>query len=219
MKKLLLFTILCLLLTANFSFADDRTDKPYNIGYAKRYGMVGIYGHLTDYIGKQWGDLYPGGGGFIYYNILNDFWGNFSIGINADYVGGEFTTSNGIKGRTHMAPLSFNIAYMTSSNVVNAWIGAGFSYNFATFDMTGGTYNGVYYGGSQKQYAQLMGVDAFAGLEYLFTKDGRWGAFFEFRYTYSQVPELNYNIAGVGTSVDTIDTQRFRYTVGFSYHF
>lgn len=219
MKKLLLFTLLLLIFSANFSFADDRTGKPYNIGYAKRHGMVGIYGHLSDYIGKEWGDLYPGGGGFIYYNILNDFWGNFSIGINADYVGGDFTTAKGIKGRTHMAPLSFNIAYMTSSTVVNAWAGVGFSYNFATFDLTAGSYNNIQYGTNERQYSQLMGVDAFAGLEYLFTKDGRWGAFFEFRYTYSQIPELKLNINGVGTVTDKLDTQRFKYTVGFSYHF
>lgn len=218
MKKII-FLILLLSFTANLSYADDRTDKPYNIGYAKRYGMVGLYGHLSDYIKDDWGDLFPGGGGFIYYNILNDFWGNFSIGFNADYVGGDFTTSKGIKGKAHMAPLSLNVAYMTSSNVVNAWAGVGFSYNFATFDISGGTYNNTAYGAQGKQYAQLIGVDAFAGLEYLFTKDGRWGAFFEFRYTYSQVPEINLNISGIGAVSDKLDTQRFKYTVGFSYHF
>ena len=57
------------------------------------------------------------------------------------------------------------------------------------------------------------------GLEYLFTKDGRWGAFFEFRYTYSQVPEIKLNISGIGAVSDKLDTQRFKYTVGFSYHF
>ena len=218
MKKFTLF-ILLFLFTANFSYADDRTDKPYNIGYAKRYGMVGLYGHLSDYIGKEWGDLSPGGGAFAYYNIFNKFWGNVSIGISADYVGGEFTTKNGIKGKTHMAPLALNLAYMTSSNVVNAWAGVGFSYNFATFDITGGTYNNTVYGAQGSQSAQLIGVDAFAGLEYLFTKDGRWGAFFEFRYTYSQVPNINLNISGIGAVSDKLDTQRFKYTVGFSYHF
>ena len=218
MKKFILF-ILLFLFAANFSYADDRTNKPYNIGYADRYGMVGLYGHLSDYLGKEWGDLSPGGGGFIYYNIFNKFWGNVSIGVSADYVGGDFTTKNGIKGKAHMAPLALNLAYMTSSNVVNAWIGVGFSYNFATFDITGGTYNSLAYGAQGSQSAQLMGVDAFAGLEYLFTKDGRWGAFFEFRYTYSQVPNINLNISGIGAVSDKLDTQRFKYTVGFSYHF
>lgn len=218
MKKLLI-TILLLLLTISLAYADDRTGKPYNIGYADRYGMVGLYGHLSDYIGKEWGDMSPGGGGFVYYNILNDFWGNFSIGINADYVGGDFTSKNGIKGKVHMAPLSLNVAYMTSSNVVNAWAGVGFSYNFATLDITGGTYNNVSYGAQGSQSSQLIGVDAFAGLEYIFTQDGRWGAFFEFRYTYSQIPEINLNISGLGSISDTLDTQRFKYTVGFAYHF
>ena len=112
MKKFILF-ILLFLFAANFSYADDRTNKPYNIGYADRYGMVGLYGHLSDYIGKEWGDLSPGGGGFIYYNIFNKFWGNVSIGVSADYVGGDFTTKNGIKGKAHMAPLALNLAYMT----------------------------------------------------------------------------------------------------------
>ena len=30
-----------------------------------------------------------------------------------------------------MAPVALNVAYMTSSNIVNAWIGIGVSYNFA----------------------------------------------------------------------------------------
>lgn len=217
MKKIAL-VILLLSFTVTFSYADDRTDKPYNIGYAKRYGMVGLYGHLSDYIKDDWGDLALGGGGFIYYNILNDFWGNFAIGINTDYVGGDFSTQKGIKGKTHMAPLSLNVAYMTSSNTVNAWAGVGFSYNFATFDIAGGTYNNISYA-PENQQAHLIGVDAFVGLEYLFTKDGRWGAFFEFRYTYSQIPELNINVAGIGKVSDALDTQRFKYTVGFSYHF
>lgn len=80
MKKLFL-VIITLSFACNFAYADDRTNKPYNYGYAKRYGMAAITGNLTDRISNEWGDLAPGGGGFVYYNILNDFWGNFSIGL------------------------------------------------------------------------------------------------------------------------------------------
>ena len=219
MKKLILFIIL-FCLSFNLSYADDRLDKPYNIGYAKRYGMVGIYGHLSDYIKDEWdNELSPGGGGFIYYNIFNDFWGNVSIGVNADYVGGKFVTEKKIKARAYMAPLSLNLAYMTSSNIVNAWAGVGFSYNFATFNVKEAYFNNTKYGLDTSITNQLIGVDAFAGLEYLFTKDGKWGAFFEFRYTYSQMPKLEVNIPNVGTVSDELDTQRFKYTVGFTYHF
>ena len=107
---------------------------------------------------------------------------------------------------------------MTSSNIVNAWIGIGVSYNFAAFDISGGTNNGVYYN-DFTQNSQLIGVDAFAGVEYLFTKDGRWGAFFEFRYTYSQNPKFNLDLAGIGSISDTLDMQQLKYTIGFSYHF
>lgn len=218
MKKILLALII-LSFTFSFVYADDRLNKPYNYGYAKRHGMVAITGNLTDRVSNAWGDLAPGGGGFVYYNILNDFWGNFSIGISADYIGGDFTTKNQqIKGRAHMAPVALNLAYMTSSKMVNAWIGIGVSYNFATFNISGGTNNGVNYA-DFTQNSQLIGFDAFAGAEYLFTKDGRWGAFFEFRYTYSQNPSFNLDLTGVGVVSDSLDMQQLKYTIGFSYHF
>lgn len=217
MKKIFL-AIFILSFAVGFSYADDRTNKPYNHGYAKRYGMVALTANLTDRISNAWGDIAPGGGGFIYYNVLNDFWGNFSIGLSADYIGGDFTTKDKkINGKAHMAPVAFNIAYMTASKVVNAWIGVGVSYNFATFNISGGAVDDVNY---QKftQNSQLLGFDAFAGLEYLFTKDGRWGAFFEFRYTYAQNPKFNIDLSG-GSVSDTLDMQQLKYTIGFSYHF
>ncbi len=218
MKKIFL-VIIILSLTSSIAYSDDRTGKPYNYGYAKRYGMVAITGNLTDRISDDWGDLAPGGGGFVYYNILNDFWGNFSIGLSADYIGGDFKTKHqNIKGKAHMAPVALNIAYMTSSTIVNAWIGVGLSYNFATFNLSGGTNNGISYN-DYTQNNQLIGVDAFAGVEYLFTKDGRWGAFFEFRYTYSQNPKFNLNLESIGNISDTLDMQQLKYTIGFSYHF
>ena len=218
MKKILL-VIIILSFASSISFADDRTGKPYNYGYAKRHGMVAITGNLTDRISNAWGELAPGGGGFVYYNILNDFWGNFSIGLSADYIGGDFTTKKqNIKGKAHMAPVALNLAYMTSSNIVNAWIGVGVSYNFATFNISGGTNNGVSYG-DFTQNSQLLAFDAFAGVEYLFTKDGRWGAFFEFRYTYAQNPKFNLDLTGIGSVSDSLDMQQLKYTIGFSYHF
>ena len=113
MKKILL-VIIILSFASSISFADDRTGKPYNYGYAKRHGMVAITGNLTDRISNAWGELAPGGGGFVYYNILNDFWGNFSIGLSADYIGGDFTTKNqNIKGK---AAYRFNGALLYIKN-------------------------------------------------------------------------------------------------------
>lgn len=222
MKKL--FYILILTATVLFYSTSGECqtidEKPRNPGYAKRYGMVGLYGLLPDYINNSWTDLSPGGGGMIYYNILNDFWGNFSIGVTAEYAGGIYKDSN-ISGFAHMAPVSFNVAYMTASNVLNFWIGIGVSYNFINFDISGGTYSdGTTF--SKNKYLQdnVLGVDAFVGAEYLFTKNGRWGAFFEFRYTYAEKAEFSLNAPEVAMPFSaSIDTQRFRYTVGFSYHF
>ncbi len=219
MKKIIFCIIFLFAVTV--AYADDRVGKPYNEGYAKKYGMVGLYGHLSSYITGAWdNELAPGGGGFIYYNLLNNFWGNLSLGVNADYVGGKFKTKdNKIAGRVHMAPLSLNLAYMTSSKVINLWAGIGFSYNFASFDIDSVTHNNREHSINVSQNSHLIGVDAFAGIEYLFTKDGSWGAFFEFRYTYSQKPELQLNIKNAGTLSDILDTQRFKYTIGFTYHY
>lgn len=220
MKKL--FIVIILLFAFSFAYADDRKGKPYNYGYEKRHGMVAITGNLTDRVDKSWGDLAPGGGAFIYYNVLNDFWGNFALGVSVDYIGGDFSTQNNIKGRADMVPLAFNVAYMTSSKTVNAWVGIGVSYNFATFKISDGAVNiplpnnsnnNVSYSG-YTQSNQLLGFDAFAGLEYLFTKDGRWGAFFEFRYTYSEMPTFS-----TGIDSDKLDMQQLKYTIGFSYHY
>lgn len=201
-------------------YAQTIDEKPLNPGYAKRYGMVGLFGHLPDYINDSWTDMAPGGGGFIYYNVLNDFWGNLSLGVSAEYVAGSYKDNN-IRGYAHMAPIAFNVAYMTSSDVLNFWIGVGVSYNFVNFDMSGGTYSdGTFFHKNKYLQDQVVGVDAFAGAEYIFTKNGRWGAFFEFRYTYAE--KANFSLNAPETAMPfsaTIDTQRFRYTVGFSYHF
>ena len=144
MKKILL-VIIILSFACSFAFADDRTDKPYNYGYAKRHGMVAITGNLTDRISNAWGDLAPGGGGFVYYNILNDFWGNFSIGFSADYIGGEFTTKKqNIKRKVHMGPISLKFAYIKSSKIDNAWDGIGVSYKFSKIKIFYVTNNVVY---------------------------------------------------------------------------
>lgn len=218
MKKFFL-VIIVLLFESGFVYADDRLGKPYNHGYAKTYGMVALTANLTDRISNAWDEIAPGGGGFIYCNILNDYWGNFAVGISADYIGGSFATKDkNIKGKAHMAPVAFNVAYMTASKVINAWIGVGVSYNFATFNISDGTIDGTHYN-DFTQHDQLLGFDAFAGLEYLFTKDGRWGAFFEFRYTYAQNPKFDINLAGTGNVSDKLDMQQLKYTIGFSYHF
>ena len=204
-------------------------DKPFNKGYAERYGVIGIFGNLPDFINKSFQDNTPGGGGFIYYNILNDFWGNFSIGLSAEYLSGTHAAkNNSIKGYIHMAPFRFlSLAYFTSSDVINFWAGIGPSYNFITYDVKGGGANNGNNGllpyslPTSHIDKGLWGVEAFAGIEFLFSKDARWGLFFEFKYNYSESLKINVPYAdGSNRSYETsIDTQHMRYALGFSYHY
>lgn len=218
MKKAILFTLVISMAALSDIYAQDY--KLNNYGYAKRNGMVGLYGLLPDYIDSKFTDMAPGGGAFIYYNILNDFWGNLAIGFNAEYVAGSYSKKNYFSGYANMAPISFNVAYMTASDFLNAWIGAGISYNFVSFDLNSGIINGNFFGKQGTLHDQVLGGDFFAGAEYIFTKNGRWGVFFEFRYTIAEKAQINADISGgLGKISESLDTQRFRYTVGFTYHY
>lgn len=191
--------------------------------------MIGIFGNLPDFVSNTFQDSTPGGGGFFYYNILNDFWGNLSIGLSAEYLSGTHKSKlNSSKGYIHMAPFRFlSLAYFTSSDVINFWGGIGPSYTFVTYDLKGGGVNNN--GGSLSPYGLptsyidkgIWGVEAFAGVEFLFSKDARWGLFFEFKYNFSEKLKIDVPYPnGSGNKYSTeIDTQHMRYAIGLSYHY
>lgn len=191
--------------------------QPDNPGYLKSHGMVGIYGFLPDFHSKSMRDNDPGGGGFIYYNMVNDFWGNVMIGLSSDYTSTKISKGN-YKANTTLAPITLNLAYMTSSDTVNFWGGVGASYTFMNSDIR--DMEGVGGGLHKKVLTTFWAADLFVGGEYIFTDFSKYkfGVFFEFRYTFTQPVNLKADFGNVKLN-DTMTMQRFKYILGFAYHF
>lgn len=191
--------------------------QPDNPGYLKSHGMVGIYGFLPDFHSKSMRDNDPGGGGFIYYNLYNAFWGNVMMGLSSDYTSTRLVRGN-YKANTTLAPVTLNMAYMTSSDTVNFWGGVGASFTFMNSDIREVT--GVGGGLHKKVLTTFWATDLFIGGEYIFTdfSKEKFGVFFEFRYTFTQPVNLKADFGNARIN-DTMTMQRFKYILGFAYHF
>ena len=86
-----------------------------------------------------------------------------SLRLNADNV----------KANLDIIPASFNVAYMTSSDFVNGWIGAGVSYIFTQIRINEGVVPDslLSFGHQEKDNKGVIAGDFFAGVEYIFTKN------------------------------------------------
>lgn len=221
MKKL--FTIIFILISASaFAQSDDNStlnELPDNQGYMKSRGMVGIYGFIPDFHSKTLKDGNIGGGGFVYYNLTNMFWGNFMLGLSSDYTFVRASRSE-YNANINIAPVTLNFAYMTSSDMLNVWGGFGGSYTFADVDIRNVTVSGVSHSVNKKMLTGFWGADLFVGGEYIFSTNPKFGAFFEFRYTFTTGLDIKQDFTDIGAHInDTMTMQRMRYTVGFTFHF
>ncbi len=222
MKKLLAALSLFALFHAWPAWASGEETEYDNPGYYATHGMAGIYGTLPDYIHGDNKDGGIGGGGFIYYNVINKIGGNFSIGVSADYAGGEFNNGT-FRAKMNMTPVALNFAYMTASDFLNFWAGLAVTYTFLDIDIKDGNVPDRINGGFGKLSRQSTGVvggDAFVGAEYIFTENKKFGVFFEFRFSLTDsvkidryVPEQEYRID------DKMNFTKLRYTLGVSFHF
>ncbi len=224
MKKLLL--TLLITITATSSFAQSENDKyPKSVGYAESIGMVGAYMNLPEFTSSKYSNGQPRGGAMVYFNLFNEIWGNVAFGINAEYRSVEHKhDSNGYNfdAKLDMLPTSVNVAYMTASDLVNAWAGIGFTYATYSYKVDSGTLtNGATttnYSSQGSDSGSVYGFDAFVGAEYMFTESGNLGIFLEFRY--SMLGDVKVSNDILGTSVNQeIPLDNFRYALGISYHF
>lgn len=217
----LLITLCCLLFIPVAAYA--ATDEEYNNpGYYETNGLLGVYGFTPNYFNSDNENGGMGGGIFAYYNILNKIGGNLSIGISADYSSGKYD-NNVFRADTTIMPIALNLAYMTASDFLNVWAGLAFTYTFADFDITDGNVpnriNGSF-GPQGSESFQLMGGDIFTGIEYIFTQNKKFGAFFEFRVSFTEsasvkryIPQQQYSFE------EDINFSRMRFMLGVAYHF
>ena len=221
-RTILIFLILLLSVPAfaeNDKYADPKLKN--NPGYMKSYGMVGLFGFLPNFHSKSFRDGDIGGGAFAYYNLFNDFWGNVAIGLSSNYTSTRAARSNYI-ANYRITPVTFNIAYMTSSDILNFWAGAGVSYTFLNTEIRSVTsVDGVSYSDLHKKNSTVfLAGDVFVGGEYIFHEEYKLGVFFEFRYTFTEGVKLKVDYGDMNAKInDTMTLQRFRYAIGFSYHF
>ena len=227
-----IFAVLLFLLYPIVTLANDKIDididsdiddevEEVNNGYYETIGMFGVYGFLDDYTNKSYKDSNIGGGGFLYFNPLNTIYGNLSIGISGDYSQGRLNADN-VKANLDIIPASFNVAYMTSSDFVNGWIGAGVSYIFTQIRINEGVVPDslLSFGHQEKDNKGVIAGDFFAGIEYIFTKNKMFGIFFEFKYTLAQKLKYEKYIQSHNyTLKEDIDLSRMKFTLGISLHF
>ncbi len=222
MKKLLIILLITAFTTVAYAQSDSE-EYPKNVGYKKSLGMVGGYLNLPDFVQDDYKDYSPRGGAMIYFNVLNKIWGNVALGISSEYIGTEFNGYvNGFNVDSDIVviPTTFNVAYMTSSRLINAWAGLGVSYAYFKYDIKNGSYNSTTFGKQESVSGSTYGVDGFAGVEYMFTDSGNIGLFFEFRYSLLDVGRVSQQISGISqTYKHNLTLDRFRYSIGVAYHF
>ncbi len=222
MRLLLLF---CMLVsTSSYVFANEDGTYINNDGYFKSRGFVGIYGTYTDYSKDYFGDDKISGGGFAYVNVVNTIYGNAMIGIGSVY---EYTT---LKNSTYNAlvdnaAIQLNLAYKTSSKMINAWGGIGFTLNFYDVLLKSYKNGAVNLDISKHQYAMLGGIDLFLGAEYLLTKNGLVGLFMEARYSFNENFVINTTLDETnadGTSIiikESVSPFNLKIAIGVSLNF
>ena len=205
-KKRTSIALFAFLLLPIVVFAQE--EKEYdNPGYYVSYGMAGLYGTRPDYTNNGHKDGGTGGGGFIYYNLINKIGGNLALGISADYAEGKFNKDS-LSLKYRITPTAFNIAYMTASDFLNFWAGLAVTYTFFSCEIKNG-------GTIPDQNPGVIGGDAFAGIEYIFTENKKFGAFFEFRFSLTDNVRINMD----SETGEKINFTRTRYSLGVSYHF
>lgn len=221
MKKIFAVVIFILLPIVSYGATSSELEElPDNKGYFETLGMFGAYGLMDDFTKKDLKDSNIGGGGFLYFNALNTIYGNFAIGVSSDYTNTK-VDRNRFSANLDLIPVSFNLAYMTSSDFINGWIGAGVSYTFTQVRVNSGTTtDNINFGHQSKDNKGVLGGDFFAGVEYIFTQNKMFGIFFEFKYTLTEdlkyekfLSEYNYNIN------EKINLSRMKFTLGISLHF
>ncbi len=222
--RLLLLIFFIIASMSSYVFANEDGTYVNNDGYFKSRGFVGIYGTYTDYNKDYFADNKISGGGFAYVNIVNTIYGNAMIGIGSVY---EYTTvkNSTYTGLVDNTAIQLNIAYKTSSKMVNAWGGVGFTLNF--YDVLFKNYkNGaVNLDIGRHQYKMLAGIDLFAGAEYLLTKNGLVGIFMEVRYSFNENFVVNTTLSETnadGTSIilrDILSPFNLKIALGISLNF
>ena len=219
--KRILITFICIIFMSVAAYAATDVEEYNNPGYYETNGLFGVYGFSPDYFnGDSSGSI--GGGAFAYYNILNTIGGNLAIGISSDYGQGNF--DNGVfKADTSTLPIALNLAYFTASDFLNVWGGLAFTYTVANIEITNGAVpnriNGEF-GPQGKESVELLGGDIFAGIEYIFSQNKKWGAFFEFRVSFTESTKIErYVPEQLYTFEDDVNFSKMRFLLGVSYHF
>ena len=222
--RLLLLIFFMITSMSSYVFANEDGTYVNNDGYFKSRGFVGIYGTYTDYNKDYLEDNKISGGGFAYVNVVNTIYGNAMIGIGSvyEYTKLKKSTYTGLVDNT---AIQLNIAYKTSSKMVNAWGGVGFTLNFYDVLFTSYKNGAMNLDVRKHQYEMLAGLDLFVGAEYLLTKNGLVGIFMEARYSFNENFVINTTLDETnadGTSIvlkEAISPFNLKIALGISLNF
>lgn len=222
---LLLFVSISIFISSStLLFANEDGTYIDNPGYFKSRAFIGVYGYYPDYYEGDMSDGDISGGAFVYFNVINTIYGNAMIGIGSLYEYGNFSrniSEDKYTANFRNANFQLNLAYMTSSNMINAWGGVGFTLNL--YDLHFRSYTdgaSTPIGLDTHQYLTTPGIDVFVGAEYFLTQNKLLSIFLEARYSFNENLIVHKPIDGTNFIIsDLVNTFHLKIAVGLALHF
>ena len=229
------FTIVLLVALSTQAFGQNMQNTE-NPGYYRSPGFLAASAGTIYYQGSTSspGEIRP----FVFgmFNLFQSEYGNIALSAGALFSSPAMKTnyatlagqdiSARIKGTHYTAEIGIN--YITGSDTINFWIGGGYNYSFLESKLK----NVKNESGSPSSYSQnysqnVTGMHYYLGLEYILTKNGKWGMFFLFRVqeTDRAQHKLDSNISFADGTTATVNTQKGMclsnksYMFGLTYHF
>jgi len=221
---LLLFVPLFIVISSStLLYANEDGSYIDNPGYFKSRVFMGVYGFYPDYYDSDISDSDISGGAFVYVNVINTIYGNAMIGIGSVYEYGNFNrnvSDSNYKANFKNTNIQLNLAYMTSSNMVNAWGGVGFTLNLYDLHFRSYSKESTYIDLNTNQYLTTAGIDVFVGAEYFLTQNKLLSIFAEGRYSFNENLIVHKPIAGTNIVIsDLINIFHLKISIGLAFHF
>jgi hypothetical protein len=230
MKKLAFVIMILAAATCAFGQTEINTQNTDNPGYFRSPGFVAISAGYVYHGGNTTNEkaIRPHVLGMI--NLLQSEYGNLALSLGAMYSTPESEYDTGsvrydISAKQYSGEIGLN--YLTGSNSVNFWLGGGYSYNYVTADAKSFRNASDVSANYNKSFTDTTGgFFLHVGIEYILTKDGNLGMFFQYRYTDADRAQFdidtNLDFGGSPQALknqSSLTTSNQLFFFGVTYHF
>ncbi|GAB7140611.1 hypothetical protein RsTz2092_05610 [Deferribacterales bacterium RsTz2092] len=213
------FLVVLVLFCAFVGVEANAEEKAYNPGYFVSRGFVsfgisGVHPKSGSYADSR---FLPSAMGNI--NIIQSEYGNLGLTLGASYTrpAREYEQGNykfRMIGDEYIADVG--LAYSTGSKSINLWLGGGYVKSWLSSKMDEVYLSGVGTGYTKRFRSTRDGHYLFGALEYVISKDGKWGLGLVVRSQETSV--AHYKDATLGTKVwQNVDAMTYQFSL--YYHF